>query len=107
MQFDIDEWQRLAREDPSEFERRRQAAIEALISQAPPEHRERLRGLQFRIDLERRRAKTALAAAVRLQSMMWERFGQMREAVLALTREAPSSPVEASGARILPFRKRN
>ncbi|HTS52664.1 MAG TPA: DUF3135 domain-containing protein [Burkholderiales bacterium] len=103
MQFDIEEWQRLAREDPGEFERRRQAAIESFISQAPAEHRERLRGLQFRIDLERRRAKTALGAAVRLQSMMWERFGQLREALLALTADTPSD--RHTGARILPFRK--
>jgi hypothetical protein len=105
MQFDIDEWQRLAREDPGEFERRRRAEIEALISQAPPEQRERLRGLQFRIDLERRRAKTALAAALRLQSMMWERFGQLREALLALTADTPSNRVGQTGAQILPFRK--
>lgn len=106
MQFDIDEWQRLAREDPGEFERRRQAEIESLILQAPPEHRERLRGLQFRIDLERRRAKTALACAVRLQSMMWEHFGHLREALLRLAGEAPSKPVGHTGAQILPFRKR-
>ena len=36
--FDLDEWQRLAVEDPLEFERRREAAIRAVIEQAPPEH---------------------------------------------------------------------
>ena len=103
MQFDLDEWQRLAREDPSEFERRRQAAIESFISQAPAEHRDRLRGLQFRIDLERRRAKTALGAALRLQSMMWERFGQLGDALAALAMDTPST--QPTAARILPFRK--
>jgi len=49
--------------------------------------------------------KTALAAALRLQSMMWERFGQLREALLALTQEAPSNRVGQTGAQILPFRK--
>ncbi len=51
MDFDVDEWQRLAREDPNEFERRRQIAIDSLIEQAPPELRERLWALQSRIDL--------------------------------------------------------
>jgi hypothetical protein len=103
MDFDIDEWQRLAREDPVEFERRRQATIEALIAHAPPEHRERLRALQSRIDLERCRAKTALGATVRLQSMMWERFGQLRDALQALA-DGPV-PERKKSARILPFSK--
>lgn len=106
MQFDIDEWQRLAREDPREFERRRQAEIDALIAHAPAEQRERLRALQFRIDLERRRAKTALASAVRLQSMMWERFAELREALLALGSDTVSAPAAPASARILPFKKR-
>ena len=104
MDFDIDEWQRLAREDPAEFERRRQATIEALIVQAPPEHRERLRRLQSRIDLERRRAKTPLGATVRLQSMMWERFGQLRDALHALA-GGGRLPPSGKTARILPFSK--
>jgi len=106
MHFDIDEWQRLAREDPREFERKRRAEIDALIAHAPPEQRERLRALQFRIDLERRRAKTALAAAVRLQSMMWERFAELREALIALSADPASAPAARAGARILPFKKR-
>jgi hypothetical protein len=101
MKFDVDEWQRLAREDPSEFERRRQDAIDALIEQAPLELRERLRALQCRIDLERRRAKTPLEATLRLQSMMWERFGQLRDTLLALSGQAQPRP--HTDARILPF----
>jgi hypothetical protein len=103
MDFDVDEWQRLAREDPDEFERRRQIAIDSLIEQAPPELRERLWALQSRIDLERRRAKTPLAATLRLQSMMWERFGQLRETLLALSGQAPPPQARRTSARILPF----
>ena len=103
MDFDVDEWQRLAREDPSEFERRRQAAIDSLIEQAPAELRERLWALQSRIDLERRRAKTPLEATLRLQSMMWERFGQLRDTLLALTGEQLVPVVRRTAARILPF----
>jgi hypothetical protein len=104
MDFDVDEWQRLAREDPAEFERRRQATVEALITHAPPEHRKRLRALQSRIDLERRRAKTPLGAAVRLNSMMWERFGQLRGALQALAEGEPV-PERENTAQILPFPK--
>jgi hypothetical protein len=101
--MDFDEWQRLAREDPDEFERRRKTTIEAVIEQAPPEHRQRLRALQSRIDLERSRAKTPLAATVRLQSMMWERFGHLCDALQALTGEPV--PRHRRSARILPFSK--
>ena len=104
MGFDIEEWQRLAREDPAEFERRRQATIEALIQQAPPEYRERLRRLQSRIDLERRRAKTPLGATVRLQAMMWDHFGRLREALETLAGRA--APAPRASARIIPFAKK-
>ena len=103
--FDLDEWQRLAREDPREFERRRQAAIRAVIEQAPPEHQARLLRLQSCIDLERRRAKTPLGATVRLQSMMWERFTALRAALRTLTREESATQPEQprQTAKVLPF----
>src|SRR5690349_19630695 len=62
--FDIDEWRRLAADDAHEFERRSEAAIRAVIEQAPPEHQARLLRLQARIDLERRRAKDAVGCNV-------------------------------------------
>jgi len=102
--FDLDEWQRLAVEDPLEFERRREAAIRAVIEQAPPEHQARLLRLQSRIDLERRRAKTPLGATVRLQSMMWERFAALRAALLTLTGEQlPSEEPAQRSAQVLQF----
>jgi uncharacterized protein DUF3135 len=102
--FDVDEWQRLAVEDPQEFERRREAAIRAVIEQAPLEHQARLLQLQFRIDLERRRAKTPLGATVRLQSMMWERFAALRAALLTLTGEVQAGEEPpARNAKVLQF----
>jgi hypothetical protein len=59
--------------------------------------------LQFRIDLERRRAKTALGATVRLQSMMWERFAALRAALLTLTGEVRSAKEPPRSAKVLPF----
>src|SRR5689334_25203045 len=101
--FDVEEWQRLAVEDPPEFERRREAAIRAVIEQAPPEHQARLLRLQSRIDLERRRAKTPLGATVRLQSMMWERFEALRAALLTLSGEAPQDNAPQRTAKVLQF----
>jgi hypothetical protein len=105
--FDVDEWLKLAKDDPQEFERRREAAIRAVIEQAPEEHQARLLRLQSRIDLERRRAKTPLGATVRLQSMMWERFTALREALQQLTGEggAPVEEVPQRSAKVLRFQR--
>lgn len=72
--MDFEGWRRLAQDDPEGFERRRRAAIDAAIDQAPCEQRERLRRLQWRIDQVRRRAPSPLAACVSLSNMMWERI---------------------------------
>ena len=77
--FDFDEWAMLARTDPDEFELRRCAVIESLISSSG--HVRRLRGLQWRIDLERKRARTPLEACVRLSSLMWDSFMDLNDAL--------------------------
>ena len=70
--FDFDEWALLARTAPDEFEQRRRALIESLISSSG--HVRRMRGLQWRIDLERMRARNPMDACVRLSNMMWDSF---------------------------------
>lgn len=70
--FDFDRWAELARADPEAFEAWRLALIEEAIEAAPPDCRQRMRGLQFRIDLERRRARTPLKACMRISSLMWQ-----------------------------------
>ncbi|MCW5626511.1 MAG: DUF3135 domain-containing protein [Burkholderiales bacterium] len=113
MQFDFEEWRDLAASDPEAFERRRLEAIEALIAQAPERERQRLRGLQFRIDMERQRSSNPLGACVRISRMMWERFNDLQHALedLGHTMTRPPNaepiPVRASeSAEIVPFPKR-
>ncbi len=79
---DFDTWARVAREDPEGFESMRQAAIEDFLQSLPPENRERMRRLQWRIDQERRLAHTPMSACIRLSRMMWEHVlgeGGLRE----------------------------
>ena len=68
----FDYWNTLSNKDPEAFEELRLACIDELISKAPNSQQQRLRGLQWRIDLERDRAKTPLAACMSLSNMMWE-----------------------------------
>jgi hypothetical protein len=70
-EIDFETWARLAREDPQAFEERRLEAIAEVIDSAPERSRERLRCLQWRIDQERRLARTPLAACMRISQMMW------------------------------------
>lgn len=70
--FNFDEWQQLAKSDPEAFEKRRQQAIDELITSAPGQQQHRLRGLQWRVDMERRKYKDSLVSCQRVFSMMWE-----------------------------------
>ncbi|OHA83812.1 MAG: hypothetical protein A2937_01940 [Candidatus Yonathbacteria bacterium RIFCSPLOWO2_01_FULL_47_33b] len=65
-------WSNLAKTDPKRFEQERKEATEAVILSARPEKQQRLRGLQWRIDMERLRASNPLSAAIRLHTMMMD-----------------------------------
>lgn len=113
--FDFDEWSQLAKNDPSGFERRRHLLIEDYLRQFPQSGQRRLRGIQFRIDMARRRARTPMGACLEISSMMWEsllgRHGLKaaldlllnypNQSVTALHRQSPPG----TSARILAFRK--
>lgn len=106
MSFDFDTWAHLAQHDKEEFERRRQIAIENLIASAPEASQRRLRGLQFKIDMERRRAVTPLGACVRISEMMWDKVFELHEALndgASLKRAALSD--DNTSARILQLRR--
>ena len=111
--FDFDEWAKLARTDPYAFETRRLAIIESFLRQFPPPDQRRLRGLQFRIDMERRRARTPMAACLRLSAMMWDSLlgthglKNALEQLVGQLQSPPAThprPARTTSARILPFR---
>ena len=103
MDFDFDKWAQLAKDDPAEFERQREATLRATIAQAPSEHRQRLEGLQFRLNLERQRAGSPLGSCVRLNSLMWAGFYRLRKELNAAARGL-SQPGEARpSAEVIPF----
>ena len=87
-EIDFDAWSEMARSDPETFELMRQAAIENVIANASESNRDRLRRLQWRIDQERRLARSPMAACLRISRMMWrtvlgpgglnDRFGELQ-----------------------------
>ncbi len=70
--FDFDEWSRLAKEDPEGFEKKRREVLERAISEAPSHIQDQLHRLQWRIDMERKRAKNPLASCVKIYDMLTE-----------------------------------
>jgi Protein of unknown function (DUF3135) len=69
--FDFEEWASLATTDPQAFEARREKVIARFIAGATPHTQTRLRGLQWRIDMDRRRASNPLASCMQIFNRMW------------------------------------
>ena len=91
--FDFDAWMALYESDPEEFERCRTSLIQSVIDTAPRHDQRRLNGLQFQIDMERRRADSPMQACLRISSMMWDMFEQMRSNLNELMGQSDSDPV--------------
>jgi len=73
----------MARNDPQGLETLRRSLTNAVITAAPNEEaRRRLLGLQFRIDMERRRAGTPLAAAMRLSELMCRSLAKLHRSII-------------------------
>jgi hypothetical protein len=116
-EMNFDAWSEMARNDPQRFEAMRLAAIEAVIEGAPEANRERLRRLQWRIDQERRLARTPMGACVRISRMMWrallgpnglnDRFGELQRLVRgqgAVTGTGPdAASVGRKGGQVVAF----
>jgi hypothetical protein len=88
----FDEMVRLAKTDPEALERIRLQLIEDTIADAPEACHRRLRGLQFQIDMERRRAGNPMGACVRISKMMHDSLYTLRQTL----NSAIGEPVDAA-----------
>ena len=80
---DVDTLIAMAKDDPERLELLRRSMMAALIDSAPNEQiKKRLRGLRFKIDLERERAKTPMAACITLSDMMHESLAELHRALV-------------------------
>lgn len=88
---DFDTLMQLHREDPEALERLRQDLTSELMLKASDHTRRRLEGLQFRINMELRRAGNPTARYLRLSDMMQESFQELNYCL--------NNPVDAVIAR--------
>jgi len=71
----------LAKEDPAEFEMLREQLCKQILDQAPEHISRRLKGLQFKINMERQRSKTALRSCLELSKLMNDSLAELEEAL--------------------------
>ncbi len=110
--FDFDYWANLAKRDPEGFEILRTQYLQDAIERSSPHHRRRLQGLQFQLDLERRRAKTPMAACLRFSELM---MNSLHDELLPLLNGVASGSVHTvlkrarrsteELASVIPFRR--
>jgi hypothetical protein len=68
----------MAKEQPDELEKLRTRLSNDVIDSAPDRIKQRLRGLQFQIDVKRKTSSNPLSACIHISTMMQESFGRMR-----------------------------
>ncbi|MGL4249126.1 MAG: DUF3135 domain-containing protein [Aeromonas sp.] len=71
---DFDTLKEWAKSEPSRLDEILEQQIEQLMCHASPDQQRRLRGLQFKIDGQRRLAKNDLDSCIRIANMMRESF---------------------------------
>lgn len=99
---DFDTLMALHRENPEELERVRLELTSAILENTSGEARRRLEGLQFRINMELRRASTPEARCVKMSSMMHDAFAQLQEALQHPRTQCARQP-RSGGAQVIAF----
>ncbi len=112
MSYDLPEFDKLremAQNNPEQLEALRVQLCDRLIQDAPEQYRRKLRGLQFRIDMERRRAKSPMAACIAISGMMHDSFDKLRQTLNeAIGHSEPftrKEPAAETAAQVLQFRR--
>jgi len=78
---EFDQLTAMAQNNPEQLEALRRQMIEETISQADESMQRKLHGLQFHIDMEIRRAKTPMAACIKISEMMHGSLSKLRSAL--------------------------
>ena len=103
MNFDYQEWASLAENDPEAFELRRVQYIDQFLGNVG-KHRQRLEGLQFRIDAARRLAHTSPMALLAISKLMIMSLAELSDDLATLERlvHGECGPVVPADKEALP-----
>lgn len=108
LDFDFDQWTKIAQQEPEKFEAMRRQMIDDLIAQAPEHLKPRIAGLQWQIDQIRNQAGNPMAACLQISQKMWGHV--LSENGLLNTLKQPGKILDAAEknaavAKILPFER--
>ena len=94
----------MARNDPQRLEKLRRKLTQNVIAGATTEQkRKRLEGLQFRVDLERRRARSPLAATIKISEMMCHSLADLHRSMVTPLVATEPEAVPTASAKVLAF----
>ena len=94
----------MARNDPQRLEKLRRELTQNVIAGASTEQkRKRLQGLQFRVDLERRRARSPLAATIKISEMMCHSLAELHRSMVTPLHEENETSSKSETAKVLVF----
>jgi len=97
----------MARNDPEGLETLRRSLTNAVIATASTDAaKRRLKGLQFRVDLERRRASTPLLATIRISEMMCRSLAELHASLVTPLEDEETVTKAGDTHNIVPFPRR-
>ena len=92
---EFDQLREMAQSNPEQLEALRLQLIEETISLADERIQRKLRGVQFHIDMEIRRAKSPMAACVKISEMMHHSLNQLRSSLNCEAQETSSTVINS------------
>jgi hypothetical protein len=105
LDFDFDQWSKIAQTEPEKFEAMRQQMIDNLIAQAPDHLKPRMAGLQWQVDQIRNQAGHPMAACLQISQKMWAHVlsenGLLN--ILKQPRKILNAMNDLPTAKVLPF----
>lgn len=90
----IDSLFKMAQDDPEELERLRETLCTQLIENAPKRYQRRLNGLQFQINMMRKKSNNDLHCCIKLSEMMLESYQKLQSVINNLNQENCQTDVE-------------
>jgi spore coat polysaccharide biosynthesis protein SpsF (cytidylyltransferase family) len=83
----------MAKNDPEALERLRQEHVNALIDNSPETFKQRLRGIQFQLDAQRRTSQNPMESCIKASKMMHDSLANLRDYLKFHSVSEQKSPV--------------
>ena len=88
---DVETLIKMAQEDPEGLEQLRQKLCTQLINNAPQKYQRRLNGIQFQINMTRRKSANELHSCIKISEMMLESYQKLQAVLTDLQYSEASS----------------